>query len=32
MRLQPIAAGASGIVISRAQAGVMNVIRDMPAK
>jgi transcriptional regulator PpsR len=30
MRLQPIAAGASGIVISRAQAGVMNVIRDMP--
>jgi transcriptional regulator PpsR len=30
MRLQPIAAGQSGIVISRAQAGVMNVIRDMP--
>jgi transcriptional regulator PpsR len=30
MRLQPIAAGASGIVISRAQAGVMNVVRDMP--
>ncbi len=30
MRLQPIAAGASGIVVSRAQAGVMNVIRDMP--
>ena len=30
MRLQPIAAGASGIVISRAEASVMNVIRDMP--
>jgi transcriptional regulator PpsR len=30
MRLQPVMAGQSGIVISRAQAGVMNAIRDMP--
>jgi len=30
MRLQPIAVGQSGIVISRAQAGVMNAIRDLP--
>ncbi len=30
MRLQPMAAGSSGIVISRTQAGVINVVRDMP--
>lgn len=30
MRLQPMAAGASGIVISRTQGSVINVVRDMP--
>jgi transcriptional regulator PpsR len=30
MRLQPVAAGQSGIVVSRSQAAVMNTIRDMP--
>jgi transcriptional regulator PpsR len=30
MRLQPTAAGASGIVISRQQAGIINVVKDMP--
>ena len=30
MRLMPMAAGASGVVISKAQAGLINVVRDMP--
>lgn len=30
MRLQPMAAGASGIVVSRGQASVVNAIRDLP--
>ena len=30
MRLMPMTTGASGVVISRAQAGLINVVRDMP--
>lgn len=30
MRLQPMAAGASGIVVSRGQAAVVNAVRDLP--
>ena len=30
MRLQPVAAGQSGIVVSRPQAAVMNAVRDLP--
>ncbi len=30
MRLMPMTAGANGVVISKTQAGVVNVIRDMP--
>ncbi|WP_161957312.1 transcriptional regulator PpsR [Aestuariivirga litoralis] len=30
MRLQPMAAGASGIVVSRGQAAVVNALRDLP--
>jgi transcriptional regulator PpsR len=30
MRLQPVAAGQSGIVVSRAQGQLMNAVRDMP--
>lgn len=30
MRLQPMAAGASGIVVSKGQAAVVNAVRDLP--